>query len=176
MSEVHPQQAISSPRCRCRLGTHHCIVPGKQSVTALQVYLNRKANRVINAWVAEGEKWMLEGEDEPALKFRGTSLELHMNWLDRLTFSDGDAYSWKKVRTACESVSDVENNRASCVRGHGLSFAEMSSLGYKIKMSAGHEARNMSEEYWLPYMDETSNLSRKLLRSSSKATHEEPVE
>ena len=42
---------------------------------------------------------MLEGEDEPALKFWGTSLELHMNWLDRLTFSDGDAYTWKKVCT-----------------------------------------------------------------------------
>ena len=52
---------------------------------------------MINAWVAEGEKWMLEGEDEPALRFWGASMELHLNWLDRLTFSDGDAYSWKKV-------------------------------------------------------------------------------
>lgn len=55
---------------------------------------------MINAWVAEGERWVLEGEDEPAIKFRGAALELHLNWLDRLTFSDGDAYSWKKAR-AC---------------------------------------------------------------------------
>lgn len=65
----------------------------------MQAYLNQKANRVINAWVAEGENWLLKGEDEPALRFWGASLELHLNWLDHLTFSDGDAYSWKKART-----------------------------------------------------------------------------
>ncbi|CAL8466614.1 g6150 [Coccomyxa elongata] len=71
------------------------------------VYLNQKSNKVINAWVAEGERWMLEGEDEPALKFRGTSLELHMNWLDRLTFFDGDAYSWKKMTTGAAVIHVV---------------------------------------------------------------------
>ncbi|BDA41103.1 Oxysterol-binding protein-related protein 1A [Coccomyxa sp. Obi] len=68
------------------------------------VYLNQKANRVINAWVAEGQQWMLEGEDEPTLKFRGPSLELHMNWLEHLTFSDGDAYTWKKMTTGAAVI------------------------------------------------------------------------
>ena len=62
-----------------------------------QAYLNIKENRVINAWVAEGEQWVLEGEDEPSVKIWPTSLELHLNWLDRLTFADGDVYTWKKV-------------------------------------------------------------------------------
>ena len=32
-----------------------------------------------------------------SIKFHTTSVELILNWLDRLTFSDGDIYSWKKV-------------------------------------------------------------------------------
>ena len=63
----------------------------------VQSYLNIIENRVINSWVAEGEQWVLEGEDEPSVKIWPTCLELHLNWLDRLTFSDGDVYSWKKV-------------------------------------------------------------------------------
>jgi hypothetical protein len=63
----------------------------------MQVYLCKKENRVINAWIAEGETWMLEGEDEPSIKISIPSLELDLNWLDRVTFADGDVYSWKKV-------------------------------------------------------------------------------
>ncbi|KAK9916529.1 hypothetical protein WJX75_003761 [Coccomyxa subellipsoidea] len=80
--------------------TVEVVLPEKKMrFLAETAYLNQKANRVINAWVAEGENWLLEGEDEPALRFWGASLELHLNWLDHLTFSDGDAYSWKKART-----------------------------------------------------------------------------
>ena len=51
------------------------------------------------SWVAEGERWRLEGEDEPKLRFQATSIEMCLNWLDNLTFSDGDTYSWKKVHS-----------------------------------------------------------------------------
>ena len=63
----------------------------------VQAYLSLKENRVIDAWVAEGERWVLEGEGEPAVKFKNTTLNLHLNWLDRLTFADGDVFTWKKV-------------------------------------------------------------------------------
>ena len=62
-----------------------------------QTYLNIKENRVINSWMAEGEQWKLEGEDEPSVKFWGTSVEIHLNWIDALTFDDGDVFTWKKV-------------------------------------------------------------------------------
>ena len=52
---------------------------------------------MIDSWVAEGECWRLEGECEPALKARGATIELRLNWLDCLTFSDGDAFHWTKV-------------------------------------------------------------------------------
>lgn len=51
------------------------------------------------SWVAEGEQWRLEGEDEPQLKLRATSVEMCLNWLDTLMFSDGDMYTWKKVNS-----------------------------------------------------------------------------
>lgn len=78
--------------------TAHDLLPaGFPSLCCVQTYLNIKENRVINSWVAEGEHWRLEGEDEPSVKFRGATIELHLNWLDSLTFSDGDAYTWDKV-------------------------------------------------------------------------------
>ncbi|KAK9916573.1 hypothetical protein WJX75_004348 [Coccomyxa subellipsoidea] len=52
--------------------------------------------RIINAWHAEGAKWELSGEDEPRVRFWGSSVDLHLNWTDVLTFSDGDTYSWRK--------------------------------------------------------------------------------
>ena len=71
----------------------------------MQTYLNIKENRVINSWVAEGEQWRLEGEDEPVVKFWGTSVELRLNWLDCLTFSDGDVYTWTKVTHRSDTSS-----------------------------------------------------------------------
>ena len=67
------------------------------SASWLQTYLSIKEARAINSWVAEGEYWLLEGEDEPNVKFSGATVEIHLGWLDRLTFSDGDVYTWKKV-------------------------------------------------------------------------------
>lgn len=46
----------------------------------------------------QGAKWELFGEDEPRVRFWGSSVDLHLNWTDVLTFSDGDTYSWRKVR------------------------------------------------------------------------------
>ena len=48
-----------------------------------------------------------------SIKFHATSVELILDWLDRLTFSDGDIYSWKKV-TCWLQLSDT----ASCLLGH----------------------------------------------------------
>lgn len=68
----------------------------------LQTYLSLQEERGIVSWVAEGEHWRLEGEDEPKLRFRATSVEMCLNWLDTLTFSDGDVYTWEKVHSqAC---------------------------------------------------------------------------
>jgi hypothetical protein len=42
---------------------------------------------------------MIEAEQEPRIKFRGTSIEVDFNWLERLTFDDGEALSYKRVRS-----------------------------------------------------------------------------
>ena len=62
---------------------------------------------MINSWVAEGEHWRLEGEDEPDVKFWGTTVELCLNWLDCLTFSDGDTYTWMKVPSSAFSSTQI---------------------------------------------------------------------
>lgn len=65
---------------------------------------------MIDSWVAEGEHWQLEGEYEPTLKARGPIIELHLNWLDCLTFSDGDAFHWTKVGVptrCCQPACDL---------------------------------------------------------------------
>ena len=53
--------------------------------------------RIINAWHAEGAEWTLTGEDEPTVSFWGSSLDMHLNWTDNLTFADGETFSWRKV-------------------------------------------------------------------------------
>lgn len=45
----------------------------------------------------QGAQWELSGEDEPRVRFWGSSVDIHLNWTDVLTFSDGDTYSWRKV-------------------------------------------------------------------------------
>ncbi|EIE26264.1 hypothetical protein COCSUDRAFT_32122 [Coccomyxa subellipsoidea C-169] len=56
----------------------------------------RGSTRIINAWHAQGAQWELSGEDEPRVRFWGSSVDIHLNWTDVLTFSDGDTYSWRK--------------------------------------------------------------------------------
>ena len=65
---------------------------------------------MINSWVAEGENWRLEGEDEPVVKFWGATVELRLNWLDCLTFSDGDAYTWTKVHRPGSGLMCIVNS------------------------------------------------------------------
>jgi hypothetical protein len=62
-------------------------------LTVLQFYLI-----VTSSSCVQGAKWELSGEDEPRVRFWGSSVDLHLNWTDVLTFSDGDTYSWRKVR------------------------------------------------------------------------------
>lgn len=71
----------------------------------MQTYLSIKEQRGILSWLAEGESWRLEGEDEPSVKFHTTSIEMQLNWLDKLTFSDGDVYTWKKVGSRSSNIA-----------------------------------------------------------------------
>lgn len=66
--------------------------------------------RIINAWHAEGAEWTLTGEDEPTVSFWGSSLDMHLNWTDNLSFADGETFAWRKVscpwivNTPCSAV------------------------------------------------------------------------
>ena len=37
------------------------------------------------------------GEDEPTVSLAGASADIHLNWTNHLTFSDGEEFSWRKV-------------------------------------------------------------------------------
>ncbi len=47
---------------------------------------------------AEGPGWVLEGDADMRNSFRGTYIEVAPTGLLRVTFSDGEAYEWNKVR------------------------------------------------------------------------------
>ena len=47
---------------------------------------------------SEGRRWKLEGDAELKSKFWGRSIELHPLGVLRLTFADGDEYTWSKAR------------------------------------------------------------------------------
>ena len=72
-----------------------------------QVHHDLKANRFIQAWAAFGSAgWQLEGECEPDVSFGLGSLTiLGDNWLNTVTFRDGEQFTWNKARrlqlTAC---------------------------------------------------------------------------
>lgn len=53
----------------------------------------------IIAAVAEGRQWRFEGDAEVKSKFWGRSIELKPEGVLRLSFADGDAYTWNKVTT-----------------------------------------------------------------------------
>lgn len=95
------QQRPLHVRMRCLTYARYDLVSA--AAACMQTYYSGRKNRVINSWVAEGEAWLLEGEGEPAVRLKGTTLDLHLNWLDRLRFADGDAYAWDKAR-ACRTM------------------------------------------------------------------------
>ena len=37
------------------------------------------------------------GEDEPTVTLAGASADIHLNWTNHLTFTDGEQFSWRKV-------------------------------------------------------------------------------
>lgn len=57
----------------------------------------RGGARFVNAWHAEGAAWAMSGEDEPRVRFWGTSIDMHLNWNVALVFADGECFSWRKV-------------------------------------------------------------------------------
>lgn len=45
----------------------------------------------------EGQAWAIDEEVQPKPHFWGTTVDINLNWLLRLTFADGDAYEWRKA-------------------------------------------------------------------------------
>ena len=45
----------------------------------------------------EGRAWAIDEEVQPKPLFWGTTVDINLNWLLRLTFADGDAYEWRKA-------------------------------------------------------------------------------
>ncbi|KAK9834197.1 hypothetical protein WJX81_007601 [Elliptochloris bilobata] len=58
----------------------------------------------IIAACSEGRRWKLEGDAELKSKFWGRSIELTPHGLLRLTFCDGDEYTWSKVVTSINNL------------------------------------------------------------------------
>lgn len=52
----------------------------------------------------EGRSWTFEGDAEVKSKFWGRSIELTPVGLLKLTFKDGDEYTWNKVSPRCFSA------------------------------------------------------------------------
>lgn len=55
----------------------------------------------------EGRNWTFEGDIELRSKFWGRSIELTPVGILRLSFHDGDVYTWKKVRLRPAVLSPV---------------------------------------------------------------------
>ena len=71
-----------------------------------QSYYCGATNRVVNSWIGEGQNWLLEGEAEPKVNNKGTSVDVFLNCLYQLTFADGDVYTWDLVRGPGTLLSD----------------------------------------------------------------------
>lgn len=56
------------------------------------------------AAVAEGRRWRYEGDADVKSKFWGRSIELRPEGLLRLSFTDGDVYTWNKVTTSINNL------------------------------------------------------------------------
>ena len=60
----------------------------------------------------EGRRWTFEGDAEVKSKFWGRSIELTPLGLLKLTFADGDTYTWNKVpRYTPSSKSFIMDSR-----------------------------------------------------------------
>eukprot|EP00884_Botryococcus_braunii_P000007 jgi/Botrbrau1/10006/Bobra.0012s0094.1 len=79
--------------------TFELVLPHKR-VRALYetVHFNILEDRFMHAGIIEGERWLLEFEDEPAVKLTTSGLDIrNERWINRLTFHDGDVYQWNKL-------------------------------------------------------------------------------
>ena len=47
------------------------------------------------------------GEDEPTVSLAGASADIHLNWTNHLTFTDGEEFSWRKVLHSLYPVSST---------------------------------------------------------------------
>lgn len=77
----------------------------------------------IIAAVAEGRGWRFEGDADVKSKFWGRSIELKPEGILRLTFHDGDVYTWSKVTTSINNLIlgkiYIDHGGIMRVRNHG---------------------------------------------------------
>ena len=56
----------------------------------------------ISSAIIEGERWMIEIDGEPYPSILGPSLDIHLNWDVRLSFDDGDTFTYGPVQAQCK--------------------------------------------------------------------------
>ena len=83
------------------------VVPACCISVGLQVHVKPYAGAVR----MEGQAWAIDEEVQPKPHFWGTTVDINLNWLLRLTFTDGGAYEWRK---ACTSLYLVLSCFHSC--------------------------------------------------------------
>ena len=69
----------------------------------------------------EGRAWAIDEEVQPKPHFWGTTVDINLNWLLRLTFMDGDAYEWRKACALCafpNLLALVLNDSHTCQSSH----------------------------------------------------------
>lgn len=76
----------------------------QHTVACVEVLLNAQVvhHPTVLAAYGEGRKWTFEGDAEVKSKFWGRSIELTPVGVLKLTFHDGEVFSWSKV---CNQVS-----------------------------------------------------------------------
>lgn len=57
-----------------------------------------KGGYMASAWVVEGRRWRVCGDDAPLASLRAAGLEIQAAFRSRLEFADGDVYDWARVR------------------------------------------------------------------------------
>ena len=74
-------------------GCNPCQCPRQASCMGLQVV----HHPTVLAAYGEGRKWTFEGDAEVKSKFWGRSIELTPVGVLKLTFHDGEVFTWSKV-------------------------------------------------------------------------------
>ena len=68
-------------------------MPASCILVGLQVHVKPYSGAVR----MEGQAWAIDEEVQPKPHFWGTTVDINLNWHLHLTFTDGDAYEWRKA-------------------------------------------------------------------------------